>query len=291
MAEQEHITHAPKHRRHVGLILAIVCAASLFRFAWQGTAEEFILAGLAGILPALFWLWFWLKEDNIHPEPKKAIFKAFAFGALAVPISVLLEQVLDIFLRKIYMLPSADTLPLENISPGIVVVLFLLWAAIEESAKLLAAARADFKESDYDEPVDAAVYLVSAAIGFSAFESVLFVWQATLENGIMDGIFLSQLRFMGASLLHIVSSALVGLFIGLAFYKSPQWKRVFLWLGLLTGTVLHALFNSFIMIGGGAHTLSVFAGLWFATIVVILFFEKVKRIRPPINQPHTYDVQ
>ena len=32
----------------------------------------FILAFILGLIPALIWLWFWLKED-IHPEPAKMI--------------------------------------------------------------------------------------------------------------------------------------------------------------------------------------------------------------------------
>ena len=281
----------PKYQRHVGLILAIVLAVSLVRLMWQGSAQEFIVAGLAGILPALFWLWFWLKEDTIHPEPKRSIFKAFAFGAIAVPATILLEQAVDILVREAFSLPSAETLPLEGLVPAVAFIMFLLWSAIEECAKLFSAVRADFAEKDYDEPVDAAIYLISAAIGFSALESAFFVWQAILDNGILDGIFLSQLRFMGAGLLHIVSSAFIGLFIGLAFYRSARAKRIFLGLGLLTAILLHAFFNFFIMVGNGSYTLQVFAGLWVMTIAVFFFFEKVKRITPLTSETTKRHVQ
>ena len=90
-------SHAGK--RHVGLTLAILFAVSLLYLSWRGGLVEFLVAAASGTLPALFWLWFWLREDKIHPEPKKAIFKAFFFGALAVPFSILLEQATNFAIR------------------------------------------------------------------------------------------------------------------------------------------------------------------------------------------------
>lgn len=282
MAEQENIiSHAPKHRRHVGLTFAVLLAVSLLGFSWRGTAQAFILAGFAGVVPALFWLWFWLKEDKIHPEPRRAIFKTFFFGALAVPFAILFEQSIDFLIRQSFGLRDANEAPLEALGPGIIFAFFLFWAIVEECAKYFAAANANLKEKEYNEPVDAAIYLISAAIGFSAFESILFVWQAIFENGLSDGLFLGQLRFIGAGLLHIVSSSLVGLAMGFAFYKNAREKRIFLFSGLLTAISLHVLFNFFIMISDDEKTLFVFAALWLATIAVFFLFEKVKRIKQP----------
>ncbi|KKR45403.1 MAG: hypothetical protein UT81_C0014G0020 [Parcubacteria group bacterium GW2011_GWA2_40_14] len=53
----------------------------------------FILAFLLGLVPALFWLWFWLKED-IHPEPLKMITLSFLGGMLAVLFVLPLEQLI-----------------------------------------------------------------------------------------------------------------------------------------------------------------------------------------------------
>ena len=43
-----------------------------------------IFALLGGIIPAFFWLWFWIKEDKLNPEPKSAIISAFIGGILAL---------------------------------------------------------------------------------------------------------------------------------------------------------------------------------------------------------------
>ena len=43
-------------------------------------AQAFIFA----LSPALFWLWIWYTKDSKEKEPKKLVFRAFFFGALAI---------------------------------------------------------------------------------------------------------------------------------------------------------------------------------------------------------------
>jgi RsiW-degrading membrane proteinase PrsW (M82 family) len=51
----------------------------------------FILAFSLGLLPAVFWLWFWLKEDR-HPESAKMITLSFVGGMLAVVLVLPFQQ-------------------------------------------------------------------------------------------------------------------------------------------------------------------------------------------------------
>ena len=48
--------------------------------------ETALYALLGGILPALVWLAFWLREDYKHPEPRGLVFRTFIFGMIAVII-------------------------------------------------------------------------------------------------------------------------------------------------------------------------------------------------------------
>src|SRR3990172_4645093 len=52
-----------------------------------------IFAVFGGILPALFWLWFWLKEDREHPEPRGKIAASFLVGMGAVFLALPLEHI------------------------------------------------------------------------------------------------------------------------------------------------------------------------------------------------------
>ncbi len=55
-------------------------------------ASHIVLAFISGILPALLWLWFWLREDNLHPEPRSRIAKTFMAGVFSVVIVLPLQM-------------------------------------------------------------------------------------------------------------------------------------------------------------------------------------------------------
>src|SRR3954469_15999840 len=80
-----------------------------------------IYALLGGILPALVWLFFWLREDRINPEPKLRILETFLAGMLAV----------------LLVLPVQEWV--NGILPGSGPIAFLLWAVLEETFKFAAA--------------------------------------------------------------------------------------------------------------------------------------------------------
>ena len=65
--------------------------------------KTIILAIVAGVIPALLWLWFWLREDREHPEPKGLLLITFFLGVIAVlfvlPIEKFLGSILETSLR------------------------------------------------------------------------------------------------------------------------------------------------------------------------------------------------
>jgi len=214
---------------------------------------------LGGVLPALFWLWFWLREDKVHPEPKKIIFEAFMFGIIAVPFAILFEKITFEFIG------------------GLSLLLFFLWAIIEEVLKYGAAFFAGICTEYFDEPIDVVMYMISAALGFSAGENALFIFSTFQGGTLADGLTLLQLRFIGASLLHVASSALIGFSIGFSV-KKTAWKRwVYLLAGLSLAFALHTSFNYFIMVSEGKFLLNIFALLWAVIVLIIVLFEKIKR--------------
>ena len=44
-----------------------------------------------GLLPAIFWLLFWLYEDRKRPEPRGLILRTFIGGMIVVPVVIQLE--------------------------------------------------------------------------------------------------------------------------------------------------------------------------------------------------------
>lgn len=220
---------------------------------------------LGGIIPALFWLWFWLREDRLNPEPKNLIINSFIIGMIIV------------FL----------VLPLEKYMEKMVVGSFLLivvWASIEEIFKLIGAYFGGLKDKECNEPIDPMIYLITVALGFAAMENTLFIISSfSSSDNFLAPILTGNLRFIGASLLHVLASGVIGLFLALAFYRKKIWKILFGGVGLLLAILLHSFFNFFIIESEGKKTFIVFCFVWIMIIMLLAAFEKVKNLKPKIK--------
>jgi len=225
------------------------------------TIETLFWAIAGSFLPALFWLWFWLKQDSKKPEP--ALLLSFSF--IAGVITVFLVYPIESFTYKL-------------ISGNLI---FIAVAVIEEIMKYLALYLVALRSKYFDEPIDAVIYAITIALGFSAMENLLYLLSTISQDGILLGVLNSNLRFVGATLLHTVSSAVIGVAVALSFYKKPAKKTIYLILGLITAFVLHAIFNlTIINTESIGEILTVFFYLWILIVILLLLFEKIKKIRP-----------
>jgi len=199
----------------------------------------FLLAILSGVIPAVFWLWFWLKEeDDDEPEPVGLIVLSFVLGGLLVFLAIWLEK---------YSLNF-----ISNNTTQIIV-----WATIEELLKFFGVAIIIYGNSHVDKPIDYPMYFIATALGFAALENFLYLLNPFSVNGTMVGMLTGNLRFLGSTLLHAMSSAMIGSAIGLSFYLK-QFRVVYLFSGVLSAILLHSVFNFFIMKGSGENFISVF---------------------------------
>lgn len=157
---------------------------------------------------------------------------------------------------------------------------YLAWAFAEELFKFLAAWVIAISTDIMDEPIDAVIYMITVALGFAAIENSLFVLKPIFEGDVVASIVTANLRFMGATLLHVVSSASIGLCIAMAFYQNRITRRLALISGLILATALHTAFNLFIIHTSTANTLQIFVFVWIAVVILLFLFEKVKTIHP-----------
>ncbi len=217
------------------------------------------IAIVEGVIPSLLWLWFWLREDREDPEPAGILAFCFFIGMALVVFAVPMQK----FVQSV--ISSNQTQ-------------IILWATIEELLKYLAVILLLYKSKYLNKPIDWPIFLITIALGFAAFENILFIIKPLSLGQATVGLMTGQLRFLGSTLLHAVSSGIIGISVGLSFYMGSFLKKLYLIIGIGLAITLHSSFNFFIMNNNGSDYLKVFAFLWVATIINLLLFERLRRM-------------
>ena len=214
-------------------------------------------AFLGGLLPSFVWLYFLLKEDAKHPEPKKLIALTFIAGMLAVPLALPLEQYAKAHLTG-------------NFS------VFVVWALIEETLKYVMAAALILWRKSVDEAPDYVIYMITIALGFAAAENMLFLISPLMGGDIANSFFTGNIRFIGSSLLHVLASATIGFSLAFSVKSRPSVRIVMAGLGLILAIVLHTAFNTLIINQGTSTTLAAFFLVWIVAVIFFAAFEVLK---------------
>jgi RsiW-degrading membrane proteinase PrsW (M82 family) len=227
---------------------------------------------ILGILPSLVWLSFYLKKDS-NPEPKAMILKIFLWGAL-VTIPVFFVQIsLAMLLTKINVDPFVSSL----------IYWFLVIAFTEEIFKFLVVKFKVLNSHHLDEPVDIVIYMIVAALGFAGLENILYLFspieQSSFNVVMGNALLITFIRFIGATFLHTLCSAIVGYALAISFCDQ---KNRFLEVstGIILATLLHGVYNFSIITLDGYLKIIIPAVVIF-TLAVLVFsgFEKLKKIK------------
>ena len=209
-----------------------------------------VIALVFGLLPGFAWLVFYLGEAS-HPEPKRLIAFTFIVGMAFGFFTVAIENIFTGW---------ATGIGIQELS---LLSLFGL-AAIEEVMKFTAAHFAINRNPEFNEPVDAMIYMIVAALGFATLENIGAISgispQAAIIPAVLETI---SLRFVGATLLHTLTSGIVGYYwaLGIVRGKVPRYIIT----GVVMAAILHTTFNYLILTYGDAVYSVVF-------LIVIGFF-------------------
>jgi protease PrsW len=221
------------------------------------TATTLGYAFLGGILPSFIWLYFLLKEDASHPEPKKLIALAFVAGMAAVGLALPLEQYVHTAL--------VGTLPV-----------FTAWALIEELLKYVVAALFILWRHAVDEAPDYVIYMITIALGFAAAENVLFLVTPLSQGDVAIGFFTGNVRFLGSTLLHVIASSSLGFALAFSARSHPAVRMIAAATGLILAIALHTAFNMLIISAGASTTLGAFSLVWTVAVILLATFEVLK---------------
>ena len=220
-----------------------------------------------GILPSIIWLLFYLRQD-VHPEPKIIILRVFFWGMLAALPIILLETGFRDFLDGF-----SSSLLIK------IVYWFLGVALVEEFLKYLVVRDKVLRDPEFDEPIDAMIYMMIAALGFAALENILvFLSPEVFFLPLEETLILVIFRFISATFLHALSSGIVGYFLALSFFKQKGGLKTII-IGLGISTLLHGLYNFSIMeMGGNLRIVIPIIILVGLAIFVSLGFKRLKKI-------------
>lgn len=224
-------------------------------------------AFLGGVLPAMAWLYFLLREDSRCPEPPPLLFTAFVTGMLAVPFALPLETLWRDYAQTAFVGCSVAALCTPII---------IGWSIIEETLKYGLVALMILWRKDVDEPIDLVIYLLTAALGFAALENVLFLLVPFASGDVLAGLTTGNLRFIGSTLLHVMASSVIGFALAFTFRMARPVYATAAAIGLILAIALHAVFNFFIIQGDGSQTLFAFMVVWIAAVI---FFALIELLR------------
>lgn len=184
--------------------------------------------------------------------------KVFMAGALMT----IFAAVIQFLLQKIFISFSSS---------------FFVFAIIEEVFKFLAVYLVVRKSRFFDEPIDAMIYMITAALGFAMVENIAVALNA---SNIQEAIGAMTLRFVGATLLHALTSGIVGYYWAKSLILKNRFLVVGRWSLIIKGfalaSLLHMIFNYLILIS--EEQILIYPTIFLIIIALFIFwdFERLK---------------
>lgn len=238
-----------------------------------------ILYIIFGVLPSLIWLFYYLRKD-LHPEPKRMIVKVFFFGIAATIPTFFIQIGLSELMKSQIIFPFTVFYP----AVAEFVRWFIIIAFTEELFKYLSVRLAIFHSRELDEPLDIMLYMVVGALGFAALENILYLFVPV--NGftpfseiVKATVSISFIRFIGGTLLHTLTSGMVGYFMALSSVKNGKEKK-FTAFGIFLAALLHGLYNfSIIRMSDPFNFIVPTAVIVGLTVFMLYDFDEIKKVK------------
>ncbi len=190
-----------------------------------------IFSAFAAIIPMLLYLVLIWKFDRYDREPFKLLFTNYIWGALGAIVlaligSFLLTSIASIFIKDDLQLSRFGTILVAPVVEEITKGLFLLITITNKK---------------FDNITDGIVYGGAIGLGFGMTEN--FLYFITYGGLISSWITLVVVRTLFSAVMHCVSTATLGAFLGLAKFKSMAIKVFYTFVGLFIAMTIHSIWN------------------------------------------------
>ncbi len=187
---------------------------------------------IIAILPILL-LGLYIYHKDKNKEPKRVLVKMFIGGILSAVITMIIS-----FLIK-YTFPEIKFGSQNYDSWGLLVYAFLMISMVEEFSKWIIVYFLSYHEKEFDELYDMIVYSAFVALGFAAFENIIYVF----DYGVTAGI----LRIFLAVPAHTAMAIFMGYFLSLSkleYLKGNHKSHVkYMFLSIVVPILLHGFYD------------------------------------------------
>ena len=190
-----------------------------------------IFSALAAIIPMSIYLALIWKFDRYDTEPFKLVLTNYLWGALG---AIVLAFLGSFFLTAIASFFIKDNLQLGRF--GAIVVA----PVVEEITKGLFLL-ITITNKKFDNITDGIVYGGAIGLGFGMTEN--FLYFISYGESIPNWIMLVIVRSLFSAVMHCISTATLGAFLGLAKFKSSDKKVQYAFAGLIIAMIIHSIWN------------------------------------------------
>jgi protease PrsW len=228
-----------RHRRLIGITIAIIVIGAILWMAKVARADELFVIAVA---PALYLLWHFHHADKYKTESLHLLAGTFVLGGVFAIVAAFIE-------------------PNQPRSTGVFVTfLYFLFgvALIEELLKFVAVRIFSYRSKQFDEAMDGVIFGITAALGFATVENIFYVFQF----GAAVALFRAFVSVPG----HAFYGAIMGYALGEA--KTRKMPHLVIG-GLALAITLHALFDTLAQVAGGLALIVLPAFVWFVYLTIV----------------------
>lgn len=163
------------------------------------------------ILPVILLGMYIYKKDK-HKEPRSLLVKLFVSGIISTFMVVIVS------LLATFIFPFLNENHTTMTAIEFFIYIFIFIALLEEVCKWLMSYYIGYKSKEFDEFYDIVVYAVFVALGFAAFENILYVFDfQSIQVGIIRGL----LAIPG----HVCDGIAMGYYLSLAKYHEQKGNK------------------------------------------------------------------
>lgn len=194
-----------------------------------------LISLVAAVLPVTLYLVWLRKADKYDKEPLRLYLKNIAWGSFGAIFFTLLGSALVSTLLSGYF--SSDEL--AELTDTVLVA-----PVVEELMKGIFLFTM-ISKSDFDNLTDGLVYGGAIGLGFGMTENFLYFLSASSGG---EWLFLVVFRTLFSCVMHFISTAVFGAFLGISKFSSPPVKLFSAISGYLIAVIIHFTWNSAVVV-------------------------------------------